>query len=159
VNLKKSELTPGVGFGRLKFGMSTKDVESLLGAPEHMENPDEDGDIIYIYDKIGINFLSFDKENDFRLTTIELNRNSRAFLWDVNIFDQPFIQIEQLVAANGYSLTFVDSYIDEDNDENSEILYKIDPLRLTFYFDKSKKLREICIGVAFNKNDEIEWPP
>jgi hypothetical protein len=153
-----SLIIPGVGFGAIKFGISIKEVEDILGKPECFENLDEAGDIIYDYEIKGINILFFDNEEDFRLINIELNRNSNAVLWKLILFDLTIDEIEDLCKKNGYSLVYKDSVEDCDSEEYLEIAYSVKALRIYFYFSNSKQLSEINFGVIFNENDEIIWP-
>jgi hypothetical protein len=150
-------ITPFVGFGSIKFGMYEEDVVHRLGAPEEMEKPDEEGDIIYSYESIGIEILAFDIDEDFRLVSIELNSKSNAILWDTKIFDKSLEDIMEISSSFGYSLK-LDEIIEDDDRNIYEELYVIEPLNLNFYFDRSKVLSEISLGIFINKNDEIEWP-
>jgi hypothetical protein len=158
MSIDKYVINPKVGFGFLKFGMSFKDVENQLGPPEEVDDSDEYESILYSYEKKGISFLSFDKDENFRLVTIELNNKSNAILWDTRIFDQTFEKLKKLSAKMGYSLEFEDSVKDNDTGEVFEESYKIDSLYISFYFNEFKILEEICLGVGFNENDEIVWP-
>lgn len=151
-------INPKVGFGFLKFGMSFKDVKNQLGPPEEVDDSDEYESILYSYESKGINFLSFDKDENFRLVAIELNKKSNAILWDTRIFDQTFEKLKNLSAKMGYSLEFEDSVKDSDTGEVFEETYEIESLYISFYFNEIKILEEICIGAPFNENDEIEWP-
>ena len=158
MGIKKNIIIPKVGFGFLKFGMALKEVENHLGIPEEIENPDEFGDIYYSYENEGINFLRFNKDENFRLTSIELNNKSKAILWQTKIFGLTQENIKNLSANMGYFLKLKDSVKDSDTDEVFEELYRIESLYISFYFNELKILDEICLGVGFNENDEIEWP-
>ena len=158
MGIKKNIIIPKVGFGFLKFGMGVKDVENHLGRAEEIENPDEYGDIYYSYENKGINFLRFSKDENFRLTSIELNNKSKAILWQTEIFGLTQEKIKNLSANMGYSLKLKDSVKDSDTDEVFEELYRIESLYISFYFNEFKILEEISIGAPFNENDEIEWP-
>ena len=150
-------INPKIGVGLLKFGMSFKDVEDQLGPPEEVDDSDEYESILYSYESKGINFFSFDKDENFRLVSIELNNKSDAILWDTRIFDQTVEKLNTLSTKMGYSLEFEDS-LKDDNGEVFEESYKIESLYISFYFNELKILEEICLGVGFNENDEIEWP-
>jgi len=151
-------INPKIGFGFLKFGMSFKDVENQLGPPEEVDDSDEYESILYSYEKKGISFLSFDKDENFRLVTIELNNKSNAILWGTRIFEQTFEKLKKLSANMGYSLEFENISKDIDDGEVFEESYRIESLYISFYFNEFKILEEICIGAPFNENDEIEWP-
>jgi hypothetical protein len=151
-------INPKIGVGLLKFGMSFKDVENQLGPPEEVDDSDEYESILYSYESKGINFLSFDKDENFRLVSIELNNTSNAILWDTKIFDQTVEKLKKLSTKMGYSLEFEDLVKDSDTGEVFEESYKIESLYISFYFNELKILEEICMGVGFNENDEIEWP-
>jgi hypothetical protein len=150
-------LIPKSGFGVLKFGMTVDEVEGLLGLPDHMENPDEMGDISYEYKGIGINFLIFDHEEDFRLDTIELNETSNALLWNERIFELSYRQIESFCKANGYELE-VDERLVDENDEFLELACFIHSQNIHFYFNESNHLKEVLISVYINEHDETIWP-
>lgn len=150
-------ITPKIGFGSIKFGMYEADVVQSLGLPEEMEKPTEEGHVIYSYENKGINILSFDREEDFRLVTIELSGKSNAILWDTRIFDKSFEDIMKISSSLGYSLK-LDEIIEDDDRNFYQELYVIETLNLDFYFNRSKTLDDISLSVFINKNDEIEWP-
>jgi hypothetical protein len=157
MNIIDPILIPRTGFGGLKFGMTIDDVEDLLGSPEEKENPDEEGDISYEYKGMGINFLIFDNEENFRLETIELNEMSNAMLWNSRIFDLSYQQIERLCKANGHLLK-IDERLFKESDEFLDLPCYIASLNIHFYFNESKRLKEVLISVYVNENDKIEWP-
>ena len=158
MTIEKTNIIPGVGFGQLKFGMSQDDVEKMLGKPEKIENPDEDGNIVYIYETLGINFLVFDKEDDFRLTTIELNKSSGGVLWNCPIFNQPVHRIEILCEKNGFTLEYDCTVTFDTAGECFESAYHVNAIQCDFYMDESDRLKTLCFGVIFNDDDEIIWP-
>lgn len=156
---KESIIYPKVGFGLIKFGLYPEDIIEILGFPEIIEDPNEEGDKIFYYENIGINYLCFDRDDGFRLTTIELNNRSKAKLWDKEIFGLSLKQIENISTSYGFSLKFEDSLIYESEEGKCiEEIYRIEELRLDFYFNKDKILEELSLIVSFNEKDEIEWP-
>jgi hypothetical protein len=161
MTMRNSVIIPGVGFGSIKFGMSVDEVGHILGVPDEIKNPDEGGDITLDYERIGINILSFDKGDGFRLSAIEAAKNSDATLWGEKIFDLPFDQLEVLCIANGYELKFEDNVTYLDNKENVEVRevnYSIDQIGILFFFDGYMQLKEVNFGVLFDDSDEIIWP-
>ena len=148
---------PKKGFGHLKFGMYKDDVIKILGEPTEVEDPDEDGDIKFIYENKGINFLIFEKEEEYRLTYIELNKMADAILLGKKIFNLSFKQIEELLRLKGFTLKYENCIDDRESGDYQE-LYISKEISFDFWFNKSKKLDEITFSVYINEQDEVEWP-
>ncbi len=70
--MSDAEIKVGIGFSKVRFGMTEEEVIELLDQPDETEEMRfEDGctAIIYYYDELGIS-LSFESEEDFRLMEI-----------------------------------------------------------------------------------------
>lgn len=63
------------GVGKLEFGQSEDDVKLILGQPDEtdtMEHEDGTTSLHFMYYDLGL-YLSFDSEDDFRLSDIEVD--------------------------------------------------------------------------------------
>jgi hypothetical protein len=130
ITKKKININPGAGFGEIQFGMYCDSIESFMGLPEYRED-DEEEDKLYSYKSFGIDLLCFEKEENFKLTMIELNNDSNAYLWGYEIFELPLEQIKSLAKKNDHNL------IGNFDLERPQNLYQIKPLSMDFYFSKS----------------------
>ena len=71
------EIKLGYGLGNLKFGMTRKEVELMLGEPSFIDkysNSDSENDLteLWQYDELLLS-LNFDEEEDWRLIMISVN--------------------------------------------------------------------------------------
>lgn len=65
------------GVGKLEFGQSEDDVKQILGQPDEtdtMEHEDGSTSLHFMYYDLGL-YLSFDSEDDFRLSDIEVDND------------------------------------------------------------------------------------
>lgn len=70
--MSDTKIKLGIGFSKIKFGMTEKEVVELLDHPDETEEMrfDDGGKaIIYYYDDLGLSF-SFESEEDYRLMEI-----------------------------------------------------------------------------------------
>jgi hypothetical protein len=141
---------PAIGVGPIRFGAFASDVVAALGTPAE-NRIDEDGDQLLAYPELGISFFSFDHEEDMRLTTYELDRNSDAELWGLRLFRTPRPVIAQTVAARGLF------FAPNGDSSGGETLFQIRSQALGFYFE-GETLSALTAGVVFSGDDAIEWP-
>ncbi|HYJ04495.1 MAG TPA: hypothetical protein VEX43_05135 [Chthoniobacterales bacterium] len=141
---------PAIGIGPVRFGVFARDVVAALGTPAE-NRIDEDGDQLLAYPEVGISVFSFDHEEDMRLTTYELDRNSNAELWGLRVFRVPRSVISQAVAARGLL------FGPEQDFGGGETLFQLRSLGLDFYFE-GEILSALTAGVIFSADDAIQWP-
>jgi len=143
------KVVEGVGISDIPFGSSKTDATKILGSSE-LDYIDESGDNIITYSSLGIEFLSYDKEEDFKLTVIELNSVSQAILRDKNIFN---FDVENLI----YFLVN-EMGVNVEQEYEGDIIYSINvkELGMTFYLE-NEQVKYICVSVLFDINDKIIW--
>lgn len=146
-------ILPGIGFGRLRFGMDVDQVSQLLGGNPASLEVDEDGDTIIQCKELGIDLLSFEKDEQNRLTIIEINSISQAILWGKRVFDMQIKDISALARQNEHTLEKT-SNISFHTGQQS---YQLKSLNLDFYCSIAGKLQSISIGVLIDESDEIMW--
>lgn len=146
-----TEICPGVGLGTtIKFGMSESEVLTIVGAWESRWF-NEEGDLRTSYAN-GRSFLSFDKEDDFRLTGIEVAEQSRLSLFGRPAFPGTRQTVWDL-------LTHTEDIAEEDiviDAFGSPCIY-LPELCMQFFFEDDE-LDAISWGPLFNDDDEIIWP-
>jgi len=150
------EVLPGQGLGPVRFGMSVREVEELLGRSDKATFFDDDGDRTIDLAYTGGN-LFFHQENDFRLTNIEIDRECRCRFLGQYLFPRTRLQLMELLRQclpEGDLARFRVT----TNEDIEEVTLKFPTLRLNFYFDLNGNLQEVNWGVFINKRDEIEWP-
>ncbi len=140
---------PGTGINYIKFGMIVSDIISILGRPLSEMLIDEEGDHQLEYPKLGINFLSFTREYEFRLSLIEVNLKQPVKMWG-NIFDSQ-TTVEDIKNAVSEKQLRYEFFPDE-----IEVRLTVPGLGIDFYFEDC--LSEIGFSVPFDSNDECIWP-
>lgn len=147
-------IEPGVGYGPIRLGMSRADVETVLGPPETSVMVDEQGDTILRYCVIGIASLCFDRDEEFRLTAIELDGRSRATLWGKKLFECRVDELEEFLKARSAAIIPVRDRSDALPDK----LFRIEPLSIDLYTGETGCVENVAIGVVFTSDEYIAWP-
>ncbi len=144
-------IRPGWGYGMIRFGMKEQEVRSFF-VPDKI-TLDDDG-LIFSSKVHGIDMLFFDKEEEYRFVTIELNSNSQATLWGHSIFQHNIDELQRISRETGYSI-IKDS---ERTPGLEEYLYKIEAIECDFYAAMNGTITTISFGVIFDSLDRIRWP-
>lgn len=157
-NKRTLEIILGVGLGPLRFGLLIGEVEEILGPPTECSDEDE-GEYSYKsldYVAEGIN-LTFDKDQGFRLSTIEVDSWATCILFGEPLFPRTREQVLDLLHRNLPPEEFLS--IEEDESEGLEqASTRVPSLRATFYFDLSGSLEQLQWGPFWSADDEIIWP-
>jgi hypothetical protein len=154
--MSDSEIKLGVGFSKIKFGMTEKEVVEFLGQPDETEemNFDDGGTaIIYYYDEVGVS-LSFESEEDFRLMEISFEDEEFSIknLLKVGVKKAELPKIfKQLELSNPEFET-----LEEEGFEGKEI-YSFDDENLNIWIDEDE-VASIQIGPLWVNDDTISWP-
>ena len=151
-----SEIVIGKGIDKLTFGLRMIEVEDLLDKPDKVDEITDDGDktIVMYYFNLGID-LSFEQEDEFRLSTITVVNPNFTLLGSIKIGDKQK-DVEKKLNKKGLSDP---ELIDMSTDEypNYELMaYDNESLDLGF---EKKTLTEIQIGPLWDDDDNIVWPP
>lgn len=140
----------GIGIGELLFGSSRDDVRKYLGSPDKIDiDRDTDGmkHELWIYELIG-GSVSFDEEDDFRLSIIETS--------------SPLATLEGMCViglARDAVLSHLCRFGIGNMTNNEDNLEKItfDDVELNLWFELDI-LRDIQWSVLFDEYDKISWP-
>jgi len=142
----------GKGLGKIKFGLTMKEVETLIGEPEEIEDSEEDDEFehqAWNYWEEGYS-LYFDKEDDYRLSCIE-TANREVQLWGERIFEMSPNQILQLFADNDMNDP------EEEEMEGGETRISFEKEMIDLYFD-DEQLIAVNFGVFIGDDLEVKWP-
>ncbi len=142
----------GKGLGKIKFGLTRKEVEALIGEPEEVEESEEDDDFeheAWNYWEEGYS-LYFDKEDDYRLSCIE-TANREVQLWGERIFEMSPDQILQLFSDNNMQDA------EEEEMEGGEARISFEKEMIDLYFDEDQ-LIAVNFGVFIGDDLEVKWP-
>lgn len=155
--MKNKAIKIGEGLGEITFGNTREQVLKILGEPTEKDvyNASEDDDYQtedWHYDEIEVS-LSFDEEDNFRLTTIATS-SPEFVLNNKNLiglsFDEVMKETEQLELGDNV----LDDYSEEN--ENTKLLsYPNAGLNLWFEDDV---LSEIQFAVLWKDEDTPAWP-
>lgn len=154
--MAKHTIIPGVGFDKIKFGMTQDEVESILGEPDEVEEQnygDGESAEVYYYDEIGVS-MSFDAEEEFRLVEISLEDEEFILLDTIHV-GQPLEEVLSL--ADKAELGEYDSEdLSNDGFEGKE-LFTFEKDNINFWFD-DQILSSIQIGPYWIDDENIKWP-
>ncbi|MBF0119075.1 MAG: hypothetical protein HQK79_09575 [Desulfobacterales bacterium] len=144
-------IIPCIGVGEIIFGMTLDQVKTKLGIPDKEINPDEEGDIIYIYNTIGAFYFAIKEK--FKLTSMELDVSPELMVFDTKIFNKYKNEILEI---------FNEREVEIDEMKDEEIVFETSiyfpNLFLTIFLNENDVSESISLGVMYNKNDEILWP-
>lgn len=148
INLLKRQIIPGKGLDCLIFGSYPEEVIELLGLPD-CDSLDEEGDRIFAYSSQGIKIASFDKSENFRLTSLEIDRSHNILLWTNNIFSCSIAKVRKIFNQKELELSY--------HQVCKEVQLSCNKLAMDFYFEDNI-LESISFGVFMDSNDKIIWP-
>ena len=152
------EIKYGYGLGNLKFGMTKSEVKLMLGEPSYIDkysHSDSDHDLTesWQYDELELS-ISFDEEEDWKLTMMSVNSNFYEFEGK-SLIGKSEYEIRKDLA----SLKIKDAYLEdvsEHNNENHKVI-EIDDKSINFWFIDGV-LDEIQWSPLFIDDDTIKWP-
>jgi hypothetical protein len=154
---KLKDIRIGKGIGTLMFGSTREQVKQILGEPSEVEKyslseVDSDNTEAWHYDEHDLS-LSFDEENDFRLSSIAISGEGYT------LEGQPLIgrkkpEVFEQFKANKWGEPEEDEEVRKESGDCC--LYHIDDSSMSLWFENDE-LTEVQIG-PFYKNEEIVWP-
>ncbi|ASB50852.1 hypothetical protein [Alkalitalea saponilacus] len=157
--LKKS-IQLGTGIGKLKFGMTRKEVVSIIGEPNEIEEftPDETNDtgnsIAWHYDELELS-ASFDEEDNWRLTSLAVSSPDYLFE-DINLIGLSQEEVMQQIEMMDLGDIELEDLSDEDL-VNQQV-GSIPDVSLNLWFEDGI-LTEIQWGPYWDDEDESYiWP-
>ncbi|HRO42834.1 MAG TPA: hypothetical protein PL009_08370 [Flavipsychrobacter sp.] len=140
----------GRGLGTLTFGNSKEQVLALLGEPSEREkytlsDLESDDTEAWHYDDLDLS-LSFDEENDWRLSSMAVSSDDYT-LDGVPLIGKNKEEIIEFFTQKGLTEMEEDEEVRADNPENC--LLHIDKASISLWFE-SNHLTEMQIGPYFN---------
>ena len=152
-------ISPGIGLGKLKFGMFRSQVEQLLGVPSEIEKAsyiegDEDSEYVDWHYPEDDFFLTFEREDNWRFGTITVE-SERFQLFDMNPIGTHIEEFkDKIMAWEVYDFELEDmSTIESPN----HILVSSDTLGINFWFDDDHMM-EMQISPLFESEEILIWP-
>lgn len=152
------EIVPGVGLGKLKFGMSRDEVKTILGEPDHQEitsygDDDSDQSDAWEYHPLRLD-LSFEEAEDWRLTILSVSSEDYMFKGSSLIGLNQEELMEELDVLRVKDLEIEDM---SSEDHPEQTLISSDELGMNFWLHKDI-LEEIQWGPLFEDENTIRWP-
>jgi len=152
------EILPGVGLGRLRFGMSREEVKGILGDPNHQEvthygEDEADRSDAWEYHPLRLD-LSFEEAEDWRLTIISVS------LEDYHFKGSSLIGLDQEELMEELSLLGMNELEIEDlssDDHPNQSLISSNEEGVNFWLHEGI-LEEIQWGPLFEDEHTIKWP-
>ncbi|MCQ2203833.1 MAG: hypothetical protein MJZ15_05280 [Bacteroidales bacterium] len=156
------KIVPGVGFGKIKFGMSKEAVIEMLGQPDEIEEDANYGDdpndkvTVLYYDMDGFS-MSFDKEYKYKMTEISFDNDMFVLEGKVRVGMAKEEALKVLEAA-GWDEPMEEDLADELDEENKgTTAYTYEEQNVTLWFD-DETLGTIQVGPQWIDADTIKWP-
>lgn len=153
---EEKEVFPAKGLGSILFGMKVTDVERILARAVEASVFDGGNEWTLSLRYPGLT-LFFDQSEDFRLTAIEAEEESGAYLFGEPLFPRSVDQIMNLLKSNLTSEEF-DEVEETSNEALGEKVLNLSRLAITFYFDLHGNLEEVNWGVLVGSEDQVKWP-
>jgi hypothetical protein len=151
------EILPGQGIGVIRFGMTRAEIEEKLGKPlDASVEEDESYSWLVLEYPEGL-YLFFDSEEDFRLSSLEVDRRFPCTLFTEQLVDKNREQVLELLNRQLSRHQIVSIEEEEDEDLQYKSIW-ISSLGVRFYFDLSDELQEVQWGPLFGSDDGIIWP-
>ena len=149
---------PGIGIGKVRYGISEKDLTLIMGKPDSIsqdEMIEGSGDWYktYEYTKYNLSF-DFSLEDDYRLGGITVYSNGHE-LFGRDVFGLSKVQVEKIIkTATGCSPS-----VEDFSNEYSEDYYCLsDDISGILYWFESDSLTELQCGYLFEDDDNtVIW--
>ncbi|PZF72546.1 hypothetical protein [Taibaiella soli] len=153
-NMKEIRL--GQGLGKLIFGMTRDQAKAILGAPSEKEkyslSDDGDDTEAWHYDDLGLS-LSFDQENEWKLTSIAVSSEDYKLEGEV-LIGREMEEILDSISKKDWGEPEEDEEVAEESPEHR--LLHIDEATLSLWFENGV-LTELQWG-PFYENESVKWP-
>lgn len=145
-------ITPGEGYGDVKFGMSREKVEALLGPPTEIEEMEDDSIVFWHYDELLLS-LTFDGTEGWRLSSMV------AGDLGMSIFNSDIDDLTKHDLTNLLKFNAVKNLGFEEEEVDGVKLHTIeaDDIEMIFWFEEDE-LTEIQWGPYFTDEQTISWP-
>jgi hypothetical protein len=151
------DIRPGKGLGSLSFGNTREQVKAILGEPDEKEtysltDDEDDQTESWHYDGLSLS-LSFDEENDWKLSSIAIS-SDEYLLEGQSLIGKNKEEVLAQFAANNWGEAEEDEEVSED--AAASCLLHVDKSSMSLWFE-ANELTELQIGPFFSSNG-IKWP-
>jgi hypothetical protein len=156
------EITPNVGLGKLRFGMTKDEVKSLLGAPSEIEavpgfeesgyNDDLES---WHYDESEFSIV-FDAAYDWKVVSIAVS-DPFFTLFGKQIIGTSKQEVLDHLSAKGYEVTATEDITDEDGEQDME-LYEFEDLGMMVWFLDDETIELQILPDVEDDGETIKWP-
>lgn len=156
--MNTSEIKIGVGLGDIKFGITKNDLKALVGEPTEIDtynaSGEEDGYLTesWHYDDHEFS-VSFDEEDNWRLTTISISADNCSFN-GLNLIGKDINNVLASLENNHLGDNELEDLSDETINQKL-VCFLASSLNLWFEDDN---LTEIQWGVLWSDEDTPKWP-
>ena len=156
VNVKDIKI--GHGLGDITFGDSKEKIKHLLGEPSEVDtfnaSGEEDGYLTEAWHYDDQEFsLSFDEEDNWKLTTISISSNKCSFNGE-NLIGKEMEEVLKLINSEELGENELDDLSDEGIDQK---LISFLRASLNLWFEDGE-LSEVQWGVLWSDEDTPKWP-
>ncbi len=152
-------ILPGIGIGEIRYGMREKEIISLIGKPDRVDETEYiegsgDWHRELWYSSRNLTF-TFNNDDDFRLGTITAMGSGNKLLGK-DLFNAPKSLVRKIVAEQTEELLPSEdhSYIENETHEciNSDLL------GIMFWFDSNNLSEMQCSYLFESDNETVIWP-
>ncbi|MEQ8903794.1 hypothetical protein [Ekhidna sp.] len=152
------DILPGVGLGKLKFGMNRDEVKSILGEPDHQEithysEDESDQSDAWEYHPLRLD-LSFEEAEDWRLTILSVSSEDYLFKGSSLIGLSQDELMDELEMLGVKDLEIEDM---SSEDHPAQTMIASESFGMNFWLHKDI-LEEIQWGPLFADEQTIKWP-
>lgn len=151
-----SQILPGKGLPQLFFGTSREDVLALLGQPDDIDRYSDEEDFsseTWHYDDLELS-LVVEEVEDWRVTTLTVSSDEFT-LKGARLIGMSRAMLEKKIAELELGESQYEDWSDDEQD-NFELV-SIPDQNLNFWL-LDGIVSEIQWGVAYNEQDEADWP-
>ena len=146
----------GIGLGDIKFGVSREELIKKIGDPTEIDQytPVEDEDYLtesWHYDENELS-VSFDEEDNWRLTTIAISSPNSLF-HDIKLIGKKKGEVLDLLK----DLNLIDPELEKLSDDSNHLMASFIESSINFWFENDL-LSEIQWGVLWEDEDTPKWP-
>ncbi len=154
------EILPGTGLEKLRFGMDRTQVKQQLGEPDEIEQFEEEdsGEVLneaWHFDDLELS-LSFDKDEDWRLSTISVSNPDFTLQGEnvIGLLQEDLISMIERLELGAHES---EEWANEDEDEENQIVVAIPERSINFWFTAGK-VSEVQWGPLYTADDQTIWP-
>lgn len=152
------EILPGIGLGKLKFGMQREEVKAILGNPDHQEithygDDAQDQSDAWEYHPLRLD-LSFEEAEDWKLVIISVSSED-YHLKGSSLIGLNMDELMEELEILGIKELEIEDLSTEDHPEQK--LVSSEELGLNFWLHQDI-LEEIQWGPQFLDEETIQWP-